>query len=73
ETVGLGATILVYDINNDEEWELMIVDFASADPYNDRISVSSPIGQALMGKVVGEVASAYTPNGVAQYKVLGIS
>lgn len=72
DTVGLGATVLVYDIEAEEEWELAIVDATSADPLNDKISVSSPIGRALMEKGIGEVATADTPNGVAQYKILSI-
>lgn len=72
DSVGLGSTVLVYDLEMEEEWELVIVDAASADPMNDQISVSSPIGQALMGKKVTEVATAETPNGLAQYKILSI-
>ena len=72
DTVGLGATALVYDTDLEEEWELTIVDATSADPINDKISVSSPIGQALMGKRVGEIAKAETPNGIAEYKILSI-
>ena len=72
DSVGLGTTVLVYDINNDEEWELTIVDFVSADPINDKFSISSPIGRALIGKKVTEIANADTPNGTAQYKILSI-
>ncbi len=72
DTVGLGATVLVYDITNEEEWELIVVDATSADPINDKISVSSPIGRAVVGKKVMEVATADTPNGIAQYKILSI-
>jgi len=72
DSVGLVTTVLVYDINNDEEWELTIVDFVSADPINDKFSISSPIGRALIGKKVTEIATADTPNGTAQYKILSI-
>lgn len=72
DTIGLGATVLVFDLELDDEWELTIVDATSADPLNDKISVSSPIGQALLGKKVTEVATAETPNGLAQYKILSI-
>lgn len=72
DTIGLGSTVLVYDLEMEEEWELTIVDPPSADPANDKISISSPIGKALVGKKVAEVATAETPNGLAQYKILGI-
>jgi transcription elongation factor GreA len=72
DTVGLGAIVLLYDLEMEEEWELTLVDAPSADPLNDLISISSPIGQALLGKKVTEVANAETPNGLAQYKILGI-
>src|SRR5437870_5135030 len=48
ETVGLGSIVLVRDLETEDEWEYTIVDASSADPLNDRISYSSPVGQALI-------------------------
>ncbi len=70
--IGLGATVLVYDMEMEEEWEISIVDFISADPMNDKIAYSSPMGQALVGKKVTEIVSMESPSGIMQYKVLEI-
>jgi len=46
------------------EWE--------ADPSSKKISHSSPLGKALMGKKVGEIAEVEAPAGKILYKILGI-
>ncbi|MGB0864812.1 MAG: GreA/GreB family elongation factor, partial [Saprospiraceae bacterium] len=38
-----------------------------------KISVTSPIGKGLLGKVVGEIAEIETPRGIIKFKVLDIS
>ena len=43
-----------------------------ADPVNDRISVQSPVGQALMGKTVGDKVEVRIPVGTAHYEILAI-
>ena len=72
DEVGEGNIVLVYDINNDEEWEFTIVDAIYADPMKDKISISCSVGRSFIGKRVGDTVITSTPNGIAQYKVLGI-
>ena len=72
DTVVLGAIVKVQDVATDDEWEVTIVDASSADPINDRISVNSPIGQALKGKKVGDVAKVALPDGTARYKIINL-
>jgi transcription elongation factor GreA len=50
-----------------------IVGSVEADPLEGRISDESPIGQALMGKKVGESVSIKTPSGAASYAIVAIS
>jgi transcription elongation factor GreA len=50
-----------------------VVGSVEADPLEGRISDESPIGQALMGKKVGESVSIKTPSGVASYTIVAIS
>ncbi|MEW9124435.1 MAG: transcription elongation factor GreA [Thermotaleaceae bacterium] len=72
DTVGIGATVRVKDIEFDEEVEYTIVGSAEADPYEMKISNESPVGRALLGKKVGDVVEVQIPDGVTEYKVLEI-
>ncbi len=72
DVVGLGCIIMVREHETAEEWEYTLVDPVQADPVNDRISISSPVGQALYGLAVGEIVEVMIPAGAARYEVLGI-
>ena len=63
----------MYDITYDEEMEFKIVGSTEANSLEGKISNESPVGQALIGKKVGETADVETQAGVIQYKVLEIS
>lgn len=71
-TVGIGSIVMVRDMDTEDEWEYTIVDAMSADPLNDRISYSSPVGQALLKKNLGDIVEVNIPAGTAKYKVIGI-
>ncbi len=73
DTVGLGATVTVLDVEFDEEMEYTIVGSAEADPMNGRISNESPVGMALLGHKTGDSISINTPDGEAVFKVLKIT
>jgi len=71
DTVQVGMRITIQE--NDEEPETyQMVGASEADPPNGRISNESPIGQALFGKKVGEIAVAHTPAGEIRFKILKI-
>ena len=73
DTVSLGSTVKVYDEEFDEELEYVIVGSTEADLDLGKISDESPVGKALMGKKVGEVAEAILPTGdTAKFKVISI-
>lgn len=72
EIVHIGSKVKVYDVEYDEEVEYKIL--GKSDLDNGIISDLSPVGSALMGKKVGEIAEVHTPSGkVLQLKVLAIS
>lgn len=71
--VGLGCVVRVRDLESKDEWEWTIVGTFEADPAEDRISNESPVGQALMGKKVGETAVIEIPAGVVKYEIVAIS
>lgn len=72
EGIGLGAIVMVRDLENGDEWEYTLVDAVQADPINDRISVQSPVGQALLGKTAGDIVEVAVPAGKARYEILGV-
>lgn len=59
-------------IEGDGKIEFQIVGSAESDPMSGKISNESPIGQALMGKKVGDVIEVAIPAGKAKYKILKI-
>lgn len=70
EMVRLGRTVLLE--NGGEKFSFTITDPNLANPMEGKISVESPIGQALFGKKKGDVVDVDTPNGKTQYKILEI-
>ncbi len=72
DTVNLGKTVKVYDEEDDEEDEYNIVGTNEADPLKNNISDQSPIGMALIGKKVGDIAEVEAPDGIIKLKVLEI-
>lgn len=73
DIVGMGTTVNLRDLDFEDELSYTIVDPISADPTNDKISISSPVGQALMGKKVGEIVEVKTPGGVSRLEVLSLA
>lgn len=70
DTVGIGTKVTV-EINNDVE-DIHVVGEFEADPMNKKLSYTSPIGKALIGKKVGDVIQIEIPSGVIKYKILSI-
>jgi len=52
---------------------LQLVSAAEADYEKNKISITSPLGQALMGKEIGDIAEMNAPAGTIQYEILDIS
>lgn len=70
--VDIGSIVMVKDLENSDQWEWTIVGTFEADPAEDRISNESPVGEALIGKRIGEVAVVEIPAGIAKYEIMGI-
>jgi transcription elongation factor GreA len=73
DTVAFGARVRVKDLDYDEEETFELVGPGDEDYDNNRILISSPIGQGLIGKKVGEKAEIPVPKGTLRYEVLEIS
>ena len=71
--VVFGATIELEDLITDKKTTYQIVGDDEADIKVGKISVSSPIARALIGKYAGDVAEVQAPGGVREYEVIAVS
>jgi len=71
DKIKFGATIHLVDEDTEEEKTYQIVGDQEADPKAGRISVSSPIARALIGKSEGETIEVNAPGGARSYEILG--
>lgn len=69
--VNVGTHVTIQEEDFEPE-TYFLVGPKEADPANGRISHESPIGQALMGRKVGDTANAQTPAGVIKFKIIKI-
>jgi len=67
------SVVKLKDMKTKEEIEYRLVSPEEADFDKNKISVTSPIGKALMGKKSGEVVKIKVPAGTLEYKILSIS
>ena len=68
-----GATVKLYDINDDKEVSYQIVGDLEADIKQNRIAVSSPIARALIGKNEGDEIEVNAPGGVREYEIVSVN
>lgn len=72
EKVKFGATVQLVDEDTEENKTYQIVGDQEADVKAGRISISSPIARALIGKGEGDVADVQAPGGVRSYEILSV-
>lgn len=65
-----GSTVVLYDLDRDEEVTYRLVMSEESDAANGKISTTSPIGRSLMGKREGDEVEIRTPGGVRRYEIL---
>ena len=68
-----GSTVDIEDLASGEKLVYQIVGDVEADIRSNRISVSSPVARALIGKSEGDVVEVHAPSGVREYEILGVS
>jgi transcription elongation factor GreA len=73
DKVAFGSTITIFDNSKNEEIEYKLVTSEESDVTQGLISTTSPIGRALMGKKVGDVAVVVTPNGNRELEILKLT
>ncbi|MBQ8396795.1 MAG: transcription elongation factor GreA [Clostridia bacterium] len=73
DSVNVGSTVKVFDVEYDEEIEYSIVGSNEANPLLGKISDQSPVGQALIGAKAGDEVIADAPGGQLRLRVLEVS
>ncbi|MBW1803004.1 MAG: transcription elongation factor GreA [Deltaproteobacteria bacterium] len=68
-----GRRVLLYNIQTGEEIEYQLLGPYESAPEEGKISVTSPLGQALVGKMVGDELRVKTPGGLQEFEVLEIN
>jgi transcription elongation factor GreA len=71
-TVKFGATVTLADEDTDEKKKYQIVGDHEADIKKGRISISSPIARALIGKSKGDSVEVAAPGGARSYEILKV-
>lgn len=71
--IAFGATVKVLDVEADTEYEFTLVGPDEANVKSGKISITSPVGKALIGKEVGDVATVKAPARTIEYEIVGIA
>ena len=67
-----GATIKLYDIDNDKKIQYKIVGNLESNPEKGEISIDTPIAKGLVGKFVDDEVTIKTPSGDSSYEILEV-
>jgi len=73
KTVKFGATVTLVDEDTEEEKVYQIVGEPEADVHSGRVSITSPIARALIGKSVGDSVEVVTPGGGKSYEIINVT
>lgn len=72
DKVGIGSTVCIKYVDDDDTDEYKIVGSQEADPFMSKISNESPIAKAILNKKVGDVVEVESPNGVYKIEITEI-
>lgn len=72
-TVEIGAIVVISKKGSDDEKTYTLVSSAEADMVENKISTTSPIGAAMMGKSAGELFTMETPRGIIEYSIISVT
>lgn len=72
DRVVFGRTVKLRDISTEQEIQYQLLGPYESDPDKGRISVTSPLGKALIGTRVGDEIRVRTPGGVQEFEILEI-
>ena len=72
DQVDVGRFVTLKDLDNDRIMTCELVGSVEADPAAQKLSNESPVGQAVMGKKVGDIVTAPAPKGPTRYQILAV-
>ena len=72
DRIVFGRTVLLYDVNTEEEVTYQLLGPYESDPEKGKISVTSPLGQALIGRETGDEVRVKTPGGTQEFEIVEI-
>ncbi|MCD8339810.1 MAG: transcription elongation factor GreA [Burkholderiales bacterium] len=72
EKIVFSATVTIEDVETGVPQRFQIVGNDESDTKNNRISVSSPIARALIGKSVGDTVEVHAPGGMSEYEIMAV-
>ena len=72
DVVGIGSTVGIEYMDDDDDDEYKIVGTQEADPFESKISNESPIAKALLNHKVGDIVTVESPNGNYEIKITEI-
>ena len=67
------SNVVIKNAANGMEFSYRLVADSETDVKNGKLSVNSPIGKGLLGKVVGDVAEIQVPSGIMKFEIVAIS
>lgn len=70
--IGMGSTVTIKKVGSKSERTIHIVGEFEADPMANKISVGSPLGEALVGKKKGDIVVVKAPAGEIKYEIKNI-
>ncbi len=73
DKVVFGSTVTIEDISDGKSIQYQLVGPFESDINQNMISVTSPIGKALIGKCMGDEVSVKTPGGIREFEIVNIS
>jgi transcription elongation factor GreA len=68
----VGNTVVLQDLETNKNVEYKLTDSAEADPLGGKISIVSPVGEAIVGRNAGDEIAVHTPKGTRRYKISSI-
>ncbi len=72
DRISYGTTVVLYDLDRDEEITYTLVMPEETEEGSDKISITSPIGKALVGKREGDEVSVKVPSGERNFEIVEI-
>ena len=73
DRVVFGNTVLLYDLQSEEEVSYQLLGPYESEPEKGKISVTSPLGQALIGKTAGDEIIVKAPGGTQEFEIVEIT